>query len=642
MHKIIRVLVSLVVMLAFAFCPASPVLAQTDAARAEARAPVQAALVSDVDALVAGGTVKIGLILKQDPGWHTYYKEPGDSGMKTSIEWQLPPGFKAGEIVWSKPEKFSEADMTTYGYKDQAFLGTVISIPADLKPEPQTFKANVKWLSCKDVCLPGKASLTITLPVAQSSAPTKDKALFDKLGDGFTGSVKDLSASDHQANAPVSVLDASYKNNNDSSNQNIWLILGSAFLGGLILNIMPCVLPVIAIKVMSFFEQAEEKPARVKLLGLTFSLGIILSFLSLALVVALVKSAGQAVGWGFQFQYPLFVLVMSAVVLVFALSLFGLFYVNISVGQNELNKLSSGDTLVGTFFKGVLATLLSTPCTAPFLGVALGFAFAQSNAIVALIFFVSGLGMASPYLLLTINPGWLKFLPKPGLWMDKFKQSMGFVLLATLVWLNNNMAVQVGPAVIGWLNYWLVGLAFSAWIIANYIDLTTETPRKIKIWSIAILFMLMSSWLCIFSQRDVMLALTPGAGFNYKSDTTGGEGLGFAPFTVDALNKELNANKTVLLDFTANWCLTCKVNEATVINNQAVKDTIKSLKVVTMKADWTNQDPDITKLLAKFGRSGVPLYVIYPAGKPSEPIVLPEVITVDMVVEKLKEAGPSQ
>lgn len=641
MHKIIRLLVGLLVTLTFTFCQPVATRAQADSpAKAEERAPVQAALVSDVVSVVPGSKIKIGLVLKQDPGWHTYYKEPGDSGMKTSIEWQLPPGFKAGDIIWSKPEKFAEADMTTYGYKDRTFLATVIDVPAALKEKQVTFTANVKWLSCKDVCLPGKATLTITLPVASSSAPSPDKALFDQLGDGFTGSVKDLSA--HQDNAPVSVLDASYKTSNDSGNQNIWLILGSAFLGGLILNIMPCVLPVIAIKVMSFFEQAEEKPARVKLLGLTFSAGIILSFLSLALVVALVKSAGQAVGWGFQFQYPLFVLIMSAVVLVFALSLFGLFYVNISVGQNELNKLSSGDTLVGTFFKGVLATLLSTPCTAPFLGVALGFAFAQSNAIVALIFFISGLGMASPYLLLTINPGWLKYLPKPGLWMDKFKQSMGFVLLATLVWLNNNMAMQVGPAVTGWINYWLVGLAFSAWIIANYIDLTTDNARKIKIWSIAVCFMLMSSWLCIFSHKDVLLALTPGSGFKYQADTAGGEGLGFAPFSVDALNKELSANKTVLLDFTANWCLTCKVNEATVINTDAVKNTIKELKVVTMKADWTNQDPDITKLLAKFGRSGVPLYVIYPAGKPSEPIVLPEVITVDMVVAKLKEAGPSQ
>ncbi len=402
---------------------------------------------------------------------------------------------------------------------------------------------------------------------------------------------------------------------------------------------MPCVLPVIAIKVMSFLEQASEKPARVKLLGLVFSLGIISSFMVLALLVALVKSAGQSVGWGFLFQYPLFVLSMAAVVLLFSLSLFGLFYVNLSLGQDGLNKLSSGEGLVGTFFKGVLATVLSTPCTAPFLGTALGFAFAQSDLVVAGIFFVAGLGMASPYLLLTLNPEWLRFLPKPGAWMDKFKQSLGFVLLATVVWLDYVLASQVGPLAIMWINYWLVGLAFCAWIVAGFTDLTSDTARKARVYTTAAAVFALISYACIFSQAEVMLALSGAAQAKAEPVKSAAGDINWQPFSFALLDRELAAGKTVFLDFTANWCLTCKVNESTVINTEAVRNKLKSLNATTIKADWTSQDPDITKLLKKFGRSGVPLYVVFPAGKADQPIILPEVITVDLVLEKLNQVA---
>ena len=620
------------------------VVATCAPARAEDAVYVTPHLISDTSSVVAGQSFKLGVRLEMAEGWHTYYKEPGEAGMKTSIDWQLPPGFTASELIWQKPEKFVDAGITTYGYHDKVLLAAVVTAPAKLNlGDKLDFKAKIKWLSCKDICLPGKGEVALQLPVAASAKPSVEAEEFKQLGDGFLGSVSELTSSEAPAKA-VSVLDATYKVDNPGAGGGGSLVtfLGFALIGGLILNIMPCVLPVIAIKVMSFLEQAQDSPARVRLMGLTFSAGIISSFLALAFVVITLKAGGQSIGWGFQFQYPGFLIVMCAVVLLMSLSFFGLFYVNITVGQGEIDKLSQGEGFVGTFFKGVLATVLSTPCTAPLLAPALGFAFAEPSYVVLSIFFAAGLGMSLPYLLLTLNPAWLQKLPKPGAWMEKFKQSMGFILLATMVWLDFVLTRQIGPEPASFINYWLVTLAFAAWIIATFTDLTSSNERKFKVWAIAATVLGLVSWLCIFAQPQVMAAIIPGASTEIKSATTSSDNSGWKPFSVAALNTELTANKTVLLDFTADWCQTCQVNEKTVLANSAVQDKLKELDVVKMRADWTRQDPDITKLLSKFGRAGVPLYVIFPAGKSDSPIVLPEVITVQLVVDELTKAGKSK
>ncbi len=604
-------------------------------------------LISDSSAVVAGQSFKLGVHLDMAQGWHTYYKEPGDAGMKTSIDWQLPPGFTVSELIWQKPEKFVEAGITTYGYHDKVLLAAVVTAPAKLTVgDKLDFKAKVKWLSCNEICLPGKGEVELHLPVATNSSPSPEAQEFKQLGAGFNGSVKEISSADssNSQTKAVSVLDSSYKVDGGAAtagDATLFTYLGFALVGGLILNIMPCVLPVIAIKVMSFLEQAQDSPARVRLLGLTFSAGIISSFLALALVVIALKAGGQSIGWGFQFQYPGFLIIMCAVVLLMSLSFFGLFYVNITVGQGEIDKLSQGEGFVGTFFKGVLATVLSTPCTAPLLAPALGFAFAEPAYIVLSIFFAAGLGMSLPYLLLTLNPAWLQKLPKPGAWMEKFKQSMGFILLATMVWLDYVLTRQIGAEPASFINYWLVTLAFSAWIVATFTDLTSTSARKLKVYAIAALVLGAVSWLCIFAQPQVMAALNPN-GSGEKVSTASGDSSGWQPFSVAELNAQLSANKTVLLDFTADWCQTCQVNEKTVLSNSAVQDKLKELNVVKMRADWTRQDPDITKLLSKFGRAGVPLYVIFPAGKADSPIVLPEVINVQLVVDELNKAGKSK
>jgi thiol:disulfide interchange protein DsbD len=232
-----------------------------------------------------------------------------------------------------------------------------------------------------------------------------------------------------------SILDRKLTPADSQGTMPFYAYFALAILGGFILNFMPCVLPVIAIKIISLMEQVNDDPGRVRLQGLTFAAGILSSFLVLGGVVLAARAAGQTVGWGFQMQYPPFVIAMATIIMIFSLSLFGLFYVPVSPGQAQIDKLASKEGLTGTFFKGVLATVLSTPCTAPALGPAVGFAFSQPPIVILGIFEAVGFGMALPYLLLTINPAWLRFIPKPGVWMEKFKESMGFVLLATVVWL---------------------------------------------------------------------------------------------------------------------------------------------------------------------------------------------------------------
>jgi len=404
---------------------------------------------------------------------------------------------------------------------------------------------------------------------------------------------------------------------------------------------MPCVLPVIAIKILSFLEQAHDEPVRVRMLGITFAAGITSTFVLLGLVVLAIQAAGQQVGWGFQFQYPGFIIAMSVIVLLFALSLFGLFFVSVDAGTNELNKLASKEGYLGTFFKGVLATVLSTPCTAPFLGTALGFAFTQNPFSILLIFFAIGLGMSSPYLVLSAKPEWMGFMPKPGVWMEKLKESFGFILLATVLWLLYVLGTEVGTEGVIWTGAFLLAVAFSAWLISRFTDLTSARSRKFKVWSLAAVVTMVSFYFCIAIRPGIGFLSSPGSSAVPVAHSDSTSGINWLPFDYEQFNQARAAHKTVLLDFTAQWCLTCKVNEQYILSSQPVIDKLKALDVVTMRVDYTKQDKSITDLLHKFKRSGVPLYVIFPAGKPNKPDVLPEVITQDLMLKHLEQAGPS-
>lgn len=651
-----------------AICGRMPALQWMAGAYADDQPEVHAqpVLIADTDAIVPGKPFKLGVAFKVDSGWHMYYKEPGDAGMPTRIVWQLPPGFKASDLMWQKPHKFNDAGIVTYGYKDATLIGSVIQAPSDLKVGSSIkLSAQTSWLTCKEECLPGKGTVELTLPVSKSATPqhTSDFATlgFSKpvstIGDDAqsdsSSAVSSPAVSSHSDASPFKgdILTADIKVEGAGSDRlPFWSYLGLAFVGGFILNFMPCVLPCIAIKVLSFVKQAGEDPRQVFKLGATFCAGIIASFLVLAAGVIVIQAAGQKVGWGFQFQFPLFLLVMSAVVLVFALSLFGLFYVHLGAGHKEIDKLSQKEGLAGTFGKGVLATTLSTPCSAPFLGTALGFAFAQPPHVILLMFFAIGLGMSSPYLVLTANPAWMKFLPRPGAWMEKFKESMGFLLLATVVWLIWVLGQQVGLSAAMAAVGFLVCVSFAVWLVGRFTDLASSGRRRAVMYTLAAIT-LVAGYFAFLVPFPQLLSMSPavavenGAAPSHvvsAAQVDPGPGqINWQPFSVAALDQNLKAGKTVLVDFTADWCLTCKVNESTVLNTDAVRDKLKALNAVTLRADWTRQDPEISRLLQKFGRSGVPLYVVFPGNRPTTAIVLPEVITQQLVVQKLDEAGPS-
>jgi thiol:disulfide interchange protein len=628
-------------------------------------------LVADTSAIVPGKPFKLGVVLKMQPGWHTYYKESGEAGMPTRITWTLPPGFKASpELLWKKPHRFLDAGITTFGYNDQTVIAATITPPAACTPgSALEFKANVKWLACQDACVPGKRDLSLKLPIAASATPA-NSALFE--GVGWTGKVQDLKLDDsHSALPPASsgavlaatntvippaalasqntkfagsILDADLSGAGATDEkQSLVMYIALAFIGGFILNFMPCVLPVISIKVLSFMQQAGDDPKRVFRLGLTFTAGIISAFLVLAGAVIAVQQAGQKVGWGFQFQYPIFLFAMAAIVLVFALSLFGLFYVQINAGQDQIDKLASKEGYTGTFFKGVLATTLSTPCSAPFLGTALGFAFSEPPYVVLLMFFTIAVGMAFPYVLLTAQPAWMKYLPKPGVWMEKFKEAMGFLLVATVVWLVWVLGQQVGinaaMAAVGFL----VALSFAVWLVGRFTDLTSTGARKATVYLIAAVVMAGSYWTMLRPFPELLAFSAPQAPappYAVATHVTAGGGIQWQPFSIEKLDSELHAGKTVFVDFTADWCLTCKANESGAINTPPVIAKFKELGVVPIKADWTKQDPEISQLLQKLGRSSVPLYVIFPNGQPAKRIILPEgMLTPQQVLEALSQVS---
>jgi len=411
--------------------------------------------------------------------------------------------------------------------------------------------------------------------------------------------------------------------------RSVWLYLLLAAVGGMILNLMPCVLPVISIKVLGFVSQAGEERVRVRQLGLAFSGGIVIAFLALAGLVVLLKSGGEQIGWGFQFQYPGFVMGMAGLVFALGLSLFGLFTVNLTIGG--LGGKGDGEGLAGSFFNGVLATVLATPCTAPFLGTALGFAFAQTAALVWGIFAAIGVGMALPYVLLALEPGWMRFLPKPGGWMEHFKQLMGFLLMGTVLWLLWVLGKQVGVEGVIWTGAFLLCLAVAGWLMGQWVDLGSSRRKRWIARLLALAVCIGGYWFFLAPVLAVDERLV-------ESERSRDEGPVWEAFSVARVEELLAENRHVFIDFTAEWCWTCKVNEQTVLASEEVRERFAAMDVALIKADWTSRNPEITALLRAFGRSGVPLYVIFPAGHPDRPLVLPEVITEGLVLEKLGAA----
>jgi thiol:disulfide interchange protein len=409
--------------------------------------------------------------------------------------------------------------------------------------------------------------------------------------------------------------------------RGVFTFLLFGFLGGIILNLMPCVLPVISLKIFGFIQQAGQSRQKILRSGIAFTIGIFAWFIALALLLIALKAAGRDVTWGgFQFTNAYFVLALSVIVLVFALNLLGVFEISLpqSMTRGLLSTSDRRDDL-GSFFQGVFATVLATPCTAPFLGTALGFAFSQSSAIILPMFIAIAGGMSAPYLILSAQPAWIRFLPRPGPWMVHVKQFMGFLLLATLLFLLYVVGAQRGLEGAIWASCFLLVISVACWMKGAFVVPTASATKRGIVVALMLLLMLASGIYFIgdkFNSANIASAdLQPPGDWQ--------------AFTPERLQAELEQGHTVFVDFTAAWCLTCKFNEANVLESADVREAFRRHGIVKLRADWTNGDPVITKLLQQFGRPGVPLYVLYP-GKNEEPIVFPELLTKSLVLEKLE------
>ena len=661
-----------------------------------------------------GDTVLAGVHLKMEPGWHTYWKNPGDAGMATKIVWQLPSGVTNGDIEWPLPKKLPPEEVTTYGYEDEVVLLVPLKLAADLKPGPLDLKAKVSWLECKEQCIPGSAEVEATLTVGGETKTSPDAALLNvwmsktpqtnnlfsfharweksvsddtrtiiiegtqtaadiipiekvdffpdtndqleiqgttekvdsKNGFALRKTIKKLSGDwpsrisgvvviegnkqrwGFELNEPIASLGTSStpSGTSESSTQSassaqpaqpLWRMLFYAFVGGLILNIMPCVLPVIALKILGFVSEARNAPGRVRMLGLVYTLGVLLSFVGLAAIVIGVRSAGHRAGWGMQFGDPHFVAGLTILVVLVALNLFGVFEVTLGGRtMNAAGELASKHGFAGAFFNGVLATILATPCTAPFLSIALGFAFAKEAAIILLIFLSIGVGLALPYLVLSFQPSWLKWLPKPGAWMEKFKMFMGFPMLATAIWLFTLVAGNSDKSKVLWFGLFLVALAAGVWLWGEFV----QRGRSHRGWAAV-----------------ASIALVAGVGA--YTFTRGSDQIQWQPWSQAAVTQAQSQGHPVLVDFTADWCLTCQVNKKVALEVPSVRAKLKQVGSVNLVGDYTRLPDNITTELNHYNRAGVPLVLVFPGKADAPPEVLPEVLTPGIVLAALDQAA---
>lgn len=408
-----------------------------------------------------------------------------------------------------------------------------------------------------------------------------------------------------------------------------------AFIGGMILNLMPCVLPVLSFKVMSFIQMSGKSRSLTLKHGVAFSFGVLASFWILASIMLILREYGQAVGWGFQLQEPLFVVILASLLFIFALNLFGVFELGLVVsswaGQTQAETVQKTPGYVSSFLSGVLATAVATPCTGPFLGSAVGFAFTLPIAQSLLIFTSLGLGMSFPYLVLAAFPAFLKFIPKPGAWMEVFKQLMGFVMLATVLWLMWVFSAQTDSLSLICVMAGFLCFSIGAWIYGKGSLPSASFSKRVMAYAFVAVFALAGFEAIIFPRANW-----------YKEDNTiamNDEWQGWETFSPARVAELRAQGKPVFIDFTAKWCLICQANHL-VMNSESVRQRLDQAGVVKMKADWTKNDPVIAEELAKFGRNSVPLYILYGTDGKKDPVILPQVLTPEVVISHVDQMIP--
>ncbi len=702
------------VALALALVALAPSLAVAAESAAVSTPRVTATLLSSRDAVAPGERFQVALVQKIAPGWHTYWRNPGDSGEPTRIEWTLPAGMSAGDIQWPAPKALPVEPLVNFGFEGTLLLPVEITVPQDARPgERLTLKADATWLVCEKICIPEEGSFALELPIAPAAvvdeaaqarieaaraalpAPAGFKGRLAADGEGLALTLPGLSGSpaelrffplsdtliDHAAKQDASAgpdgtvlrlarssafkiaggeiegvltfkeggaarslslaatvdpalvtsaVDSAASSRpavvriplpSEGAELTLWAALLFAFAGGLILNLMPCVLPVLFIKALGFAQLARANRAEVREQGLLFLAGVVVTFMVLAGMVIVLGALGSSVGWGFQLQSPPLVIALAVVMTLIGLNLLGAFEIGTSAAGVGHGLASRGGRL-GAFMTGALAVVVATPCTAPFMGAAVGYAVTQPPALGLAVFMALALGFALPVVALSFAPGLLRLLPKPGRWMLILKQAFAFPMFATAIWLIWVASVQTGPGGVLAALVAVLAAGFIVWLVG----VTRGAGRgRIVSSAFAVLVAFAAGWFVI--QSAVPEATT---------QARAGDVQAWTPERVAALQAE---GRPVFVNFTAAWCITCLANERVALSRQEVKDAFAELKVVYLKADWTNRNSQIAFALAEQGRAGVPLYLFYPGTKGAQPEILPQLLTSDMLVTAARRAA---
>ena len=665
--------------------------------------------------------IPIGIYIHLKKGWHSYWKQPGESGKPLKVQWQLPEGWEVSPLKWPLPERFTNTPnfkkqnsnkaashklkpraLINFGYKKSFLLQSTLFLrEGSIKKSSIDLSAKISWLICKDVCIPMNQNLKLSIPLSpvtktdsywtslfnknwnnaviltpqifsaknirnnwqvdmkfstpgqklvnifplsfnMFSAEAPEVLLTNNKQHIFTikksknykdnqtkaivvfkrscknGSVNDLNCSQNHsikktledfANTPeTSAYEMTFKKYKKSI---LWFLL-LAFLGGFILNLMPCVLPIVFLKFSNTLEQIEKKPMAVILSNILYSLGVIISFLALAFLLIGLKTAGQSIGWGFQMQSPYFLISITLLFILISFNFMGWFSI---ILPSSFHLFHKGTEHFKSFLTGVLSTTAASPCTVPFMGAAVGYALKGSTLDILLIFVFLGLGMSSPYLLLSMFPQWIRYAPHPGAWSEKLKHFMAFPMLATSAWLIHLLNRQQPDLLLPLLlNLLLLGFGF--YLINN---------TQIK-------------WLKRLAKISIILAII-GAFFSYsyhqqKTDKT--SQIEWQTFSTAKLNQLRSQGQPLFINFTADWCLTCKWNEQVAFKNKKVVQLFKNKKIQALTGDWTHKNQEITDILDSYSRSGIPFYLYFPEGVHSTGSILPEWLTPGILIQQIK------
>lgn len=511
-----------------------------------------------------------------DEGWKTYFKNEENIDNALNLSWDNSKNVKDIKITWSKPEKFieqvtDEFTLEILGYKDEVIFPIAI-IPANPN-QKGILNLKAKYTVCNKICIPQEAEFNLTLPKVADSASSVSPASW------------------------VCFI----------------LPIGFAFVGGLILNIMPCVLPVLSIKILGIAEHSGKEITLIRKNFLALSLGIITSFAGLALITALLKNAGTAVGWGVHFQQPVFIIILILMIGLFAANLWGLFEIRLPHWLSSLTAKETSNGIAGNFITGIFTTIIATPCSAPFLGTAIGFALAHGTFEIFLIFITMGIGLAFPFITVALFPEFASKLPKPGAWMIKVKYFLGFLLALTALWLMWVLSSQAGNSV----SFIIAGIFLAVITVLHFV----KTP-SLKAFIIICLF---GAGIALPSIIDFDIT----AEQNIKK-----QGL-WKEFDRQKIPFFINQGKVVVVNVTADWCLTCKTNKVLVLNSDRIKELLKSEEVVAMQANWTNPNEEIRQFLEDNNRYGIPFNIVYGKNHP-EGVVLSELLTEEELIKAVE------